>query len=121
LVATVLNSWYGTADTVTWLQQLGRDTLGRSLNAYEVNSWMANMQHGDSRGSVVTAFMNCAEYWRLDSVRWVRELGQETLQRSLNDYEVGSWVSYLLAGGTRESTVSAFVQCEEYMRLLPSH
>jgi hypothetical protein len=118
LVYTVLNSWYGGSGNVTFLNQLGRDVLGRSLTSYELNVWAANMQQGASRQYVVAAFMNCTEAQRLDDSRWVLEVGQATVQRTLNSDQVNYWIYWLLAGNTRNALLSAFVQCDEFMKLL---
>jgi hypothetical protein len=121
LVAMTLGTLYANSDNATFLLALGQDLLGRALAPYEVNAWLTYMQQGASRQYVVAAFMGSPEYQSRDNARWVNEIGQATLQRALQAYEVSYWANYLLAGNSRDAVLSAFVQCNEFMNLLPTH
>src|SRR5262249_53112763 len=97
------------ADASVWVSHLGQDVLQRALAPAEVSAWAGYLVAGGTREAVASAFVNSPEYDRLQTSRWVSQLGLDVLHRSLQPVEVANWTNYLLAGGSRPVAVGVFV------------
>jgi hypothetical protein len=114
LVYGVFNYAHGPLSNADWVSNLTSEVLGRAITSSELSHLMDYFQKGGTRPNLVHALLNSTEYKSVDATRWLQELGQDTLRRSLTTSEVNYWVNYLLSGGTRGSVASAFVQSAEF-------
>jgi uncharacterized protein YkwD len=114
LVYGVFNYAHGPLSNSDWVSTLTSEVLGRAITSTELSTWMIYFQTSGTRPAIVHSLLNSSGYSSVDDSRWLQELGQDTLKRSLTTSEVNYWVNYLLSGGARGAVAAAFVQSVEF-------
>jgi hypothetical protein len=115
--AFVRSAEYKHLERTRWVRQTGQDILGRSLTSGEVSSWVRQLEQGSGREVVVSAMMDRAGYTKLAHGKWLQNLSQALLGRTLSSAEATAWVNLFHNGGSRTAAIVSFLAGSAYRRL----
>jgi uncharacterized protein YkwD len=97
-----------------WVNQLGRDVLGRQLGGNEVAAWVSWVQSTGSITGMVNSFVFSQESYHLQWSGWVQSAYQGYLGRAASSAEMSMWIGSFQGGWTQDAFLSAVLSGSEY-------
>jgi uncharacterized protein YkwD len=97
----------------TWVTLLYKNLLGRTAGQSEVNGWVANLQVGQPRDTVVTAILGSWEY----NQRVVTQIYQQYLHRAPDAGGLAGFTNALMNGMSELAVRQIILSSDEYWAL----
>jgi uncharacterized protein YkwD len=98
------------AQMQAWVSLLYQDVLGRTAGQGEVNGWVADLEQGMARSTIVSAFVNSTEY---DS-RVVTNLFEKYLNRAPEGSTLSAFAQWLQHGASEGMVRQTILSSPEY-------
>ncbi len=123
---------YGTLDDTAFVSLMYENVLGRAADAEGLNGWLAQLQAGSSRQSVVLGFSESQEFksateqaaaafrfsdLKRDITDDIFRLYQATLNRTADAAGLESWADNYANGMTYDQIVAGFMDSQEFQNL----
>jgi hypothetical protein len=101
---------YGTVDDGTFLARVFSNVFGVAPDAAQRDYWLAALESGMSRGQLLLAFSEGADFRTLSANEvFVATAYAQALQRTPDDAGFAYWVSFLDAGNPREAVIEGLL------------